>query len=287
MSIIHFLKLLTPPVIVLWAKSLRRWLTTRGKAEWEYVPEGWRAAQTDPKIKGWDETSVLEAYRAKWPTFVKLLEGSVPLSASPEAPDSHQPDLLFHNSMMVFAYALALAARQRATLSMLDWGGGIGHYNLIARACVPNLAIDYHCKDLPGLARYGQTLFPEAHFYSDETCLARSYDFVLTSGALHYSEDWAGTLAGLRRAAGDYLLVTLLPIVLQAPSYVFVQRPYAYGYNTEYLGWCLNRAEFLERALERHEVELVREFVTGQQPPIARAPEPCQYRAFLFRRTPR
>jgi len=32
------------------------------------------------------------------------------------------------------------------------------------------------------------------------------------------------------------------------------------------------------------QVTLVREFVIGEQPPIANAPEPCQYRGFLFRR---
>jgi hypothetical protein len=50
----------------------------------------------------------------------------------------------------------------------------------------------------------------------------------------------------------------------------------------EYLGWCLNKAEFLAEA-SKLGLTLVREFVIGEQPPIANAPEPCQYRGFLFR----
>ena len=72
-----------------------------------------------------------------------------------------------------------------------------------------------------------------------------------------------------------------LPSVLHANSYAFVQRPYVYGYNTEYLGWCLNRDEFLQQASSAG-MRLVREFVTGEQPFIDNAPEQCLYRGFLF-----
>jgi len=73
-----------------------------------------------------------------------------------------------------------------------------------------------------------------------------------------------------------------MPFVLQAPSFVFVQRPYMYGYNTEYLGWCLNLTDFLNET-SRLGLELVREFVVGERPRIINAPEQCQYRGFLFR----
>jgi hypothetical protein len=77
--------------------------------------------------------------------------------------------------------------------------------------------------------------------------------------------------------------VTRLPIVHQAPSYVMVQRPYQYGYNTEYLGWCLNRAEFLQCA-QKTGLKLIREFVVEQLPPVHRAPEQPEHWGFLFRK---
>ena len=156
------------------------------------------------------------------------------------------------------------------------------HYFLLTKSLLPNVEIEYHCKDVPILAEYGAQLFPEQHFHADESCLERTYDFVFASTSMHYTEDWQGLLASFARATQGYLFVTRLPTVLEAPSFVFVQRPYAYGYNTEYMGWCLNRTCFLDEASKLGLV-LVREFVTGECPSISRAPEQCQYRGFLFR----
>ena len=168
---------------------------------------------------------------------------------------------------------------------MLDGGGGIGHYYLLAQALLPGVEIVYHCKDVPALTGYGAQLFPEQHFCSDETCLQRVYDFVLASASMHYTEDWQALLRRLAGATRDYLYVADLPTVLEAPSFVFVQRPYEYGYNTEYLGWCLNRTEFL-RVAAGAGLHLLREFVYGHRPLIHGAPEQNAHRGYLFRARP-
>ena len=79
---------------------------------------------------------------------------------------------------------------------MLDWGGSTGHSYLLAQALLPDVRL---------LAQYGAQLFPGQHFYGDESCLERSYDFVMASSSLHYSEDWQRLLAGLARAPGEYI----------------------------------------------------------------------------------
>ena len=62
------------------------------------------------------------------------------------------------------------------------------------------------------------------------------------------------------------------------PSFVVVKRPDAYGYETEYLGWMVGRAD-LRAAADRAGLVLEREFVA------AGAPErPAHFRSFLFRR---
>ncbi len=183
--------------------------------------------------------------------------------------------------MMSYAYSLGLAACQKTSISMLDWGGGIGHYYLIGKALFPDLEINYHCKDVPVLAEYGQSLFPEAHFYTNNVSIDRTFNFVFSSCSLHYSQDWKSDLKILADVTEEYLFVTRQPIIHKFPSYVFIQRPYVYGYNTEYLGWCLNRQEFLDTA-KKYGLQLIREFVTGEAPEIDHAPEPCEYRGFLF-----
>ena len=276
---------LTPPVIWRTLSRLRSLQTGIGQKyiEWEYVPEGWEALKTDPHIKGWNVESVLEAYKANWLTFLKTLEGTLPFGISPESSTENRTNLIFHNLMMTYAYALSLSTRHKSSISMLDWGGAIGHYYLLSEKLLPDLEIDYHCKDVPVLAEYGRSLFPKAHFYTDETCLERQYDFVLASGSFQYSQDWASALKALAQATAGYIFVTRLPIVHQAPSYVMVQRPYQYGYNTEYLGWCLNRAEFLQCA-QKTGLKLIREFVVEQLPPVHRAPEQPEHWGFLFRK---
>lgn len=290
----EFIKYITPPVLIQAVRFLRPRVPepepqsepTDDVVEWEYVPEGWSAAAADSKIKGWDVQSVLNIYRAKWPEFVKQLEGSKPFGVSHESDLSSQTDPIFHNIMMSYGYALSVASRLKTSISLLDWGGGIGHYYLISRALMPDLEIDYHCKDVPLLVEHGRELFPRAHFYVDDDCLRRQYDFVLASTSLHYSQDWAAALNGLIKATDGHIFITQLPIVFQAASFVMVQRPYKYGYDTEYLGWCLNREEFLQTAAAAG-AELLREFIVGYQPHIHDAPEQCEYRGYLFRTTTR
>ncbi|MEI6370131.1 MAG: hypothetical protein WCO49_10520 [Nostocales cyanobacterium ELA608] len=188
---------------------------------------------------------------------------------------------MFHNIVITYGYVLALTSRQKSELSLLDWGGGIGHYYLISQKLIPDLIIDYHCKDVPILAEYGQELFPKAHFYSDESCLSRKFDLVFASTSLHYSQNWQHTLKGLAEATSGYLFITRLPIVHQVASYVMVQRPYEYGYNTEYLGWCLNKDEFLSVAASFN-LGVIREFISQVSPYIHNAPAQPQYWGFLF-----
>jgi putative methyltransferase (TIGR04325 family) len=183
---------------------------------------------------------------------------------------------------MRVGHVLARAARGRDRLSMLDWGGGIGHYYIYASALLPEVELDYHCRDLSRFAAAGRDVVPQATFHdADETALARAYDLVLASSSLHYSEDWRGTLARLASVTDHYLYVTRQPFIATAPSFVVVQRPHRHGYLTEYPGWFLNRGEFLAEARALG-LDLLREFLIAERPVVPGAPEQADYRGFLF-----
>lgn len=283
MKVKEMVKLLTPPIAYPVYHRLRSMVVRRkANVEWEYIPEGWAYARTHPEVKGWNVRDVLETYQEKWPRFVSMLQGTGPLGVAHESALTTNADINSHNTMMAFAYTLALAARKKDRLSMLDWGGGIGHYYLLAKAVLPDVEIEYHCKDVPMLAEHGAQLFPQQHFYVDDRCFDRVYDFVLASTSIHYTEDWQALLQRLAGATRGYLYIANLPSVRQASSFVFLQRAYRYGYNTEYLSWCLNQTDFVQTA-ERAGLHLVREFVHGYQPFIHGAPEQNMYRGYLFR----
>lgn len=291
-----WVKALTPPIVVIAVKgALRRvgLLSRTGlpepppaedatvPPEFEHVPEGW-----DRPVRGWDGGSVAEAYLAKWPEWVAALEGTGPLGVYHEARAGERlarEDVAAHNMLVSFAYVLARAARGRERVSVLDWGGGLGHYAVLARAALPGVELDWHCREVPSVARAGASVNPGVTFHEDDACLERTYDLVLASSSLQYEPDWRSLLRRLAAATSGLALVTRLPITLHTPSFVVVQRAGAYGYATEYLGWVVARAELLDVAAAAG-LELDRELLLDAWFSAAGAPEsPIGHRGFLFR----
>jgi putative methyltransferase (TIGR04325 family) len=251
-------------------------------SEWEYLPGGWRSDEGPGE--GWNDASVVAAQERHWPILVANLQGPGPLGVSHFLRSETREDRADHNAMMSYGYVLATAARKKDTLSILDWGGSLGHYLLYSRALLPNLAIDYHCHDVPRLCEAGRRRLPEARFHDDVAeVLQRRYDLVVSSSSLHYFEDWSGVARQLAAATGEYLYVARLQTVVRGDSYVVVQRPYRNGYHTEYLSWFLGRNEVI-RCLEEAGLELVREFVYAEEWFVRGAPAQGDCRGFLFRR---
>jgi putative methyltransferase (TIGR04325 family) len=251
--------------------------------EWQCFPEGWRTA--DPRVKGWNVDSIVETQRSKWPEALRLASAPGPLPVHMWAHDLSRPGPAASTVLMAFGYVLALAAWKKDRLSLLDWGGGMGHYNLVSRALFPQLEIEYHCKDVPLLCKAGRELQPSVSFHEDdESCFARDYDLVVANGSLEYVEDWGHTMRRLAAASRGYVYVGRHPTVREAASFTVIQRPYRHGYATEYVSWVLNRQEFLDHA-DRLGLRLMRETLLGDGPRIHGAPEQCEFTGFLFSRS--
>ena len=245
----------------------------------QYVPGGW--VVDSPGGSGWNE-DVAFAQSAHWPVLVRNLERTGPLGVA------HLPDRLTrdhlgdHNVMMSYGYVLARAARNKERLSVLDWGGSLGHYLLYSEVLLPEVAFDYHCYEVPSLCRVGRLLQPEVHFHEGaDTLDGASFDLVLCSGTLHYLERWQDAAALLARRTREYLYITRVMTVEHVPSFVIVQRSRHYG--TRFPSWSLNRRELIER-VETQGLELLREFVFDETRFVDRAPEQSACRGFLFRR---
>jgi putative methyltransferase (TIGR04325 family) len=250
------------------------------RSEWEYAHEGW----TRP-ARGWDVEAIARAYRAKWPSFLAAVGGTGPLGINHEVPAGRpvvQDDPDAQHTVLAFGYVLARAALGRRKLSLLDWGGGPGHYAVLAHALLPEVELEYHSRDLPPLVALGRELLPEHAFHDDDACLARVYDLVVASSSIQYAEDWRAKLSALARAAGAYLYLARVPVALRSPSFAVLQRADDYGYETEYLGWVLNRDELLTAAAAAG-LDLVRELLLPSAISATGAPEdPVGHRGFLF-----
>jgi len=271
------LRLLTPPIVPRAFRHLRS--TGSRDNTLEYAPQGWNTPRSKD-LGGWDGEGIIRAESERWNDFCRNLEGSGPLGFSHEHLDlTIIRSVPLHNVHITFAYVLALCARLQTSVSVLDWGGGLGHYYLIAKAVLPDLALDFHCKEVPAMAAAGQRLNPEVHWYVDDRCLERSYDLVMVNGSLQYMRDWKETLRSLAKATGKYLFLTRLPVVENGPGFIAIQRLH----GSEMLHQQLNQAEVLE-FVSGLGVHLVREFVVGDRPQIVGAPEECELRGWLFRR---
>jgi len=251
--------------------------------EWEMVADTSGAWETPG---GWSHDSIVAVQVEALVSFVAGLEKAQPFGGRQDSAADGPIDVGIHNMIMTFGYLLGRTAAEcpGRPPSVLDWGGGVGLYWQFAEALYPGQAWDYWIKDLPGLCAEGARRSRGATFVSDdEAVFSRRFDLVFASSSLQYTRDVFGLLQRLCRAATTYLMVTRVPFVEDHEDFVVVQRPYRYGYHTEYAGWFLNRRKF-QCFVEAQGFVLDREFSLGERPYVANAPEQCRCRGFLFKR---
>ncbi|HNX90686.1 MAG TPA: hypothetical protein PKY78_00280 [Candidatus Omnitrophota bacterium] len=282
-NIKRFVKAVVPPIFIILLDKVKKYFADRGKTEFEYIPEGWSYVAKPGAMDGWNEKSILEVYKKEWPKYLSMTSSTAPLYSNPAAPYSSDINTRVkgHNVIMSFAYSVLTAAGGKKSLSLFDWGGGIGFYSLFAKAILPGVDIQYSCRDMDVFVKHANENTPNALFYSDDSWIKNKYDFVMASASVQYKTEWKELLRDLVSVASGYVYIAQLPVVPKEKSFVFIQRPYKYGYNTEYLGWCLNKKEFLSCAKDLG-LELVREFTYGYELPILNAPEQNEYSGFLF-----
>lgn len=269
-----------PPFVL---GGLRRLKRSTDQPVLRYAPKGWDTPLSGGE-NGWDNERVVKVEAAKWNEFRRNLEGTGPLGFSHEHTDlTETRNVYFHNIHLTFAYVLSLAAQHKAEVSVLDWGGGLGHYYLLGKSLLPDLNLKFDCRDVPLMCARGEKLCPEVTFCSDDKCLDNRYDLVMVNGSIGYFKEWKDVLARLCDAADRYLFLTRVLTVPHSPSFVVLQRTDVYGYNSDMLTQVLNEDEVLSVVRDRG-LTLVREFVVGEGPTIVDAPEQCRDCGWLFER---
>lgn len=265
-----------PPIIDFVKQRLIRFLNP---PLLEYAPEGWNTVLATG-TEGWNSRRFIAEEREKWKIFCDLVKPPGPLGFSHEEPVLRSnSNVSFHNLHLTYGYVLGLAAHRKATLSVLDYGGGLGHYFPLGRALFPDLTLKFHCKEMSAVAEAGKLLNPEVEWFTDDRCLNNTYDLVMISSSLQYMQNWQEQLAAIASSTSDYLLLTRIPIVHQADSFVAIQK----AYGSKMLHWQFNKSMLIGQ-IQDLGLQLIREFVVGDRPAIKGAPEQCELGSWLFRR---
>lgn len=273
----NFVKQFVPPIVVSGAKALR---DINRKPYLEYAPDGWNTRLPETKNRGWSVDSVINSERQKWDLFCRNAEGTGPLGFSHEAPDlTVVRNRNAHNVHVSFAFVLALAAHKREHISVLDYGGALGHYYVIAKAMLPHINIDYHVKEVPLMVEAGRQLNPAVTWYDDDSFLGRTYDVIMMNGSTPYLPDWKEQLSRIAKSVDQFFFLTRQAVVQESPSYVAIQRVY----NSHMLHQQLNQSELLQ-VVGSTGLKLVREFVVADTPRVENAPEQPELRGWLFKK---
>lgn len=242
---------------------------------------------------GWEHESVGLSMRRKWGKFENLTNTAQPFAMVHDAPDAflHVPRVEAHNQYMTFAYVLARALLLHPEkLTVLDWGGGAGHYARIARKLYPDSYINYTVLDHRNVCDnayelwLGVTLDQSAHFiYAKGDGISFKTNLVIANGTVHYNPNWRECVAEVMSSACDLVYIGSARVLHREPSYVCVEDATAHGYMAPLYSWCVNEREFLSRA-EIEELKLIREFYMEPALDIEGAPERPVTKGYLFSR---
>ena len=250
--------------------------------EWQVLPGGFDQARRDAKIKGWNEKVISEIYAGEMKEIRALLQQGIPIGLNGLDKPAEVFALFLHNLALTWGWVVGRAAGQELQLSVLDWGGALGNYCVWAHQLRPDLTFDYTIKEVPVNVELGAQVTPEARFVSDvETALERQYDVVLAVASFHYEEHWRELLPRLLKSARKFVFINRIPMT-DGPPFVYVQRAYPWGYNTEYPSWCFNYADFMS-LVEECGWQLEQEVACGEVVEVTGASGPLIYRGFLLR----
>lgn len=255
-----------------------------GLAPWKYVPEGFKY---EVNSKGWDMDDIARLQYDKWDSYCQLIKGTGPLGINHEGLDPEQSvDPFFHNLLTSFAYVAALSGLHKKELNFLDWGGGIGHYGLLAEELLKPAAlpVNYFCYDFEVFGNYGTKLNPHFTFFNNqEEYSSKAFDLLMASSSIWYESNWKHGIDKLCVYNAEYLYITRMIFIEEKPSYVALQQPSYMGYQTEYLFWIINKHEFLAYLTKDKGYTLLKEFEFGPVTPIFKAPEQGTMKGFLFK----
>ncbi|MGC2855633.1 hypothetical protein ACM64Y_09160 [Novispirillum sp. DQ9] len=240
----------------------------------------WQATRTwtsDPtRAPGWDQPQVVDWFAGALQKMARRSKTSAPVFETPR----RYADL----AALAAIVANAAASKGGGPVRVFDWGAGVGTTALALRLLLPDVAVEHHSHDLPGMMQAGRALGAPTEWHDGAFVPSRcGFDVVYALDALHYAEDWRGTLRNLGAMAADRLVLHHVPVVSAVRSFPMLHSLFDHQIQTAFSCWAINRTELLDFAAELG-FSLEREMPAGEVHHVSDAPEHPEIQGFLLRR---
>lgn len=153
-------------------------------------------------------------------------------------------------------FVAAIAPQQPGPMSILDFGGGLGHcYEMLRQSLTSTIDVDYHVVDLKSSADEGPAVFPgdrSIHFHEAIPTTLQNLDIVYMRGVLSYVADYVAVIKALCATRPKWILILNLPAG-KFQTFVSAQIHY---FGSTVAHWFFNLEEILE-LMKRERYSLV------------------------------
>ena len=123
--------------------------------------------------------------------------------------------------------AVGMAIANKSKFTVLDFGGGAGHHQLLAKNLFKNVSFDWTIIETEIMCRTAQEVIHDVglKFVSDLSSLTKSnnFDLIFSNSAIQYTENPLDTLRELLNREFEHFFITRVPLNLGRNQFSYLQ----------------------------------------------------------------
>ncbi len=123
--------------------------------------------------------------------------------------------------------AVGIGIGSKSNLTVLDFGGGAGHHQFLAKNIFKKVKFDWMVLETGAMCEIAQTEIKDEglNFLADLSSLSGStkFDLIFSNSAIQYTKDPIDTLRKLLSLNFDYFFITRIPLTLSINPITYMQ----------------------------------------------------------------
>lgn len=124
--------------------------------------------------------------------------------------------------------AVGLTNKNKKNISVLDFGGGAGHHQFLARNLFRSVYFDWTVVETETMSRVAQEVIKDEglRFISNLKTLTKSsnFDLIFSNSAIQYTQDPLNTLRELLNLEFEHFFITRIPLILDGNQTTYLQK---------------------------------------------------------------